>query len=96
MAEEDSKNCIKYLLEGSQDDLKKWGFQYIHYLCGDIAQEYNDRLAEGNNDSKDLLDLSAVIMPLMIKNKSFEQTMDLLMEVDQIELIIPFVDEDNI
>ena len=33
---------------------------------------------------------------MMIANKSFEQTLDLLMEVDQVEKIIPFVDEDNV
>jgi len=96
MAEEGSKDCLFYLLQGTKQDLKSWGFQFIHYLCGDISQEYQDRMKQGKKDFADLIELTNKILPDMIKNHSEEQALDLLMEVDQLEKIKPHVTQDNI
>jgi hypothetical protein len=60
------------LLLGTLKDLKSWGFQFIHYLCGDISQEYQDRMKEGKTDFADLLSLTNKILPDMIINHSEE------------------------
>merc|ERR1719163_1928683 len=44
-AEEDSRECLNFKLQGTPSDLASWGHEYVRHLAGEIGDEYNQRLA---------------------------------------------------
>jgi 26S proteasome regulatory subunit N1 len=85
---------LQYLLTGTKKDTTSWGQEYVRSLCSDIGQEYNERI---NKDEpiNDLLDLVKIIAPYLIKQHCESDAIDLLIEVDCINDIKDFINENN-
>jgi len=43
---EGSRDSLKYMLEGDDDEFDKWGHEYVRSLAGEIGEEYQYRLQE--------------------------------------------------
>ena len=85
---------LQYVLTGTKKDTTSWGQEYVRSLCSDIGQEYNERI---NKDEpiNDLLDLVKIIAPYLIKQHCESDAIDLLIEVDCINDIKDFINENN-
>ncbi|KAF0972993.1 hypothetical protein FDP41_008657 [Naegleria fowleri] len=46
LANEGERDCLKYMLEGDDEEFDKWGHEYVRSLAGEIGQEYQARLSE--------------------------------------------------
>ena len=93
-SDEGSFESIKYCLEGTKTNLVEWGHEYLRSLAGEIGNEYNKRV-EGQNDSRDLMELVEVIIPLFMKNHEEPEAVDLLMEVESLEKLVKFTNDSN-
>ena len=93
---EDGKELtiLSYVLTGTKKDITSWGQEYIRSLCSDIGQEYNDRL-DKDLPTNDLLDLVKIIAPYLIKQHCESDAIDLLIELDCLNDILDFINENN-
>ena len=85
---------LSYVLSGTKEDITSWGQEYIRSLCSDIGQEYNERL-DKELPTNDLTDLVKIIVPYLIKQHCESDAIDLLIEVDCINDIKEFINENN-
>ena len=85
---------LQWVLLGSKQNLTSWGQEFIRTLCGDIANEYMNRLDQ-ERSFEDLLDLVQVIVPFLIELHSENEAIDLLLEVDKLDSIMEFVNQNN-
>ena len=85
---------LSYVLSGTKKDITSWGQEYIRSLCSDIGQEYDQRI-EKDEPTNDLLDLVKIIAPYLIKQRCESDAIDLLIEVDCINDIKDFINENN-
>ncbi|MCQ2973140.1 MAG: hypothetical protein MJ209_07785, partial [archaeon] len=99
ITEKDEENkdltMLKYVMSGTKKDITSWGQEYIRSLCSDIGVEYNNRL-DTDTPVNDLIDdLVKVIVPYLIKQHCESDAIDLLIEVDCINDIMDFINENN-
>ena len=85
---------LSYVLSGTRKDLTSWGIEYIRSLCSDIGQEYVLRL-DKDEPTNDLLDLVKAFVPYLIKQHCESDAIDLLIEVESIDEIKNFINENN-
>ena len=85
---------LSYVLSGTKKDITSWGQEYIRSLCSDIGKEFNERL-DKDEPTNDLLDLVKIIAPYLIKQHCESDAIDLLIEVDCINDIKEFINENN-
>ena len=84
---------ISYVLTGTKD-ITSWGQEYIRSLSSDIGTEYNNRI-DNDQPVNDILDLVKIIAPYLIKQHCENDAIDLLIEVDCVNDILEFVNENN-
>jgi 26S proteasome regulatory subunit N1 len=80
-SDEGSYESLKYCLEGTRKNLIEWGHEYLRALAGEIGQEYNKRVEQGDSVD-DLMFLVDIIIPYFMKNHEEPEAVDLLMEVE--------------
>ena len=85
---------LQYVLSGTQKDITSWGIEYIRSLCSDISKEYNNRL-DKDLPTNDLLELAKSFAPYLIKQHCENDAIDLLIEVDAIDEIKNYINENN-
>ncbi|KAL1967911.1 hypothetical protein VTN77DRAFT_2328 [Rasamsonia byssochlamydoides] len=91
---EDRLETLKYRLLAKSDDLGSWGHEYIRHLALEIGQEYQNRVTE-EKDVQDLIDLSLSLVPYFLSHNAEADAVDLLSELEMIEEISRFVDENT-
>jgi 26S proteasome regulatory subunit N1 len=91
---EDKLETLKYRLLAKSDDLGSWGHEYIRHLALEIGQEYQNRVTE-EKDAQDLVDLSLSLVPYFLSHNAEADAVDLLSELEMIEEISHFVDENT-
>ena len=94
MSEENSLDSLEYALKGTRSNLESWGHQYIRSLAGEVAVKY-DQLIKEEQDTTHLNFLVDVIAPHCMKNHEEPEAVDLLAEVEQLDKLIPLVNENN-
>lgn len=95
MAVDGANDTLKYrLLAGRDDDFGQWGHEYMRHLALEIGEEFHSRIDE-NKNTKDLLDLSLEIVPFFLKHNAEADACDLLLEVENIDKIVEYVDENT-
>ena len=85
---------LKYRLLSKSDDLASWGHEYIRHLALEIGQEYLKRLEE-ENKVQDLTELALSLIPYFLKHNAEADAVDLLSELEMIEELPRFLDEDT-
>lgn len=88
---EDSRLALKYYLEGSKSDLTSWGQEFMRSLSGEVADEHQFRLTNGQR-TDDLQSIIDIIATYNAKHGAEVDAIDLLCEVDQIEKIVSLAD----
>lgn len=85
-----------------ENNLGSWGHEFVRSLAGEIGQEYNQRVIDGDDpDSdesfKDLLKLVYVIVPFHLTHNAEAEAVDLLIEVQRLKYLLELgsIDEKN-
>ena len=95
-----SQECLRFKLEGTNIDISSWGHEYVRYLSGEIAEEYNKRLLENMEEDAEMDDLMSLvddIVPFQMSHNAEAEAVDLLMEVQGLKRLLDnsVVDDGN-
>eukprot|EP00210_Caulerpa_lentillifera_P009484 g9044.t1 len=93
-AAENERDALKYRLLGSDDDIGSWGHEYIRNLTAELSAEFPS-VTNDPEAAKPLLDLVEKIVPYHMSHNAEPEAVDLLIEVDQLDLLTKYVDENN-
>lgn len=89
-----SRECLKFKLEGTHEEVGSWGHEYVKYISGEIGDEYSQRKAD-EKAVDELFLLVDQIVPFNMAHNAEPEACDLLMEVEKMEKLLPHVDENN-
>ena len=92
--DEEKLETLKYRLLSKSDNLGSWGHEYIRHLALELGQEYQNRLTD-EREVQDLVDLALSLVPYFLSHNAEADAVDLLSELEMIEKIPPFLDENN-
>ena len=92
--DEEKLETLKYRLLAPSQDLASWGNEYVRHLALEIGQDYQKRMME-DADAQDLLDLALSIIPYFISHNSEADAVDLMSELEQIQEIPKYLDENT-
>ncbi|KAF4126599.1 26S proteasome regulatory subunit N1 [Geosmithia morbida] len=93
-SDEDKQDTLKYRLLAPSSDIASWGHEYVRHLALEIGEVHAKRVAE-DQPVKDLIDLALVLVPLFIKSNAEADAVDLMSELEIIEEMPKFVDENT-
>ncbi|KAI1815155.1 armadillo-type protein [Poronia punctata] len=93
-SDEDRQDTLKYRLLSPSQDIGSWGHEYTRHLALEIGEVYGKRVA-ADEPVKDLIDLALVLVPLFLKSNAEADAVDLMSELEIIEEIPKFVDENT-
>jgi len=95
-AEEGKRESLKFRLAGSSEAAGSWGHEYVRHLASEIAEEYSKRQeSDPNASNDDIMNLTMEIVPFFLKHNAEADAVDLLLELECIDKIIPFVDQNT-
>lgn len=93
-SDEDRQDTLKYRLLAPTTDIGSWGHEYVRHLALEIGEVYSKRIT-ADEPTADLIDLALVLVPLFIKSNQEADAVDLMSELEIIEKINEFVDENT-
>ena len=99
MTMSEERECLKYKMMGntSTEEIELWGHEYVRHLSGEVVNEYNnldETEAQFESKKSELVELAKKIVPSQMKHNTEAEACDLLMEVEQLDLLHQYVDED--
>uniref|UniRef100_A0AAR2KSY0 26S proteasome non-ATPase regulatory subunit 2 n=1 Tax=Pygocentrus nattereri TaxID=42514 RepID=A0AAR2KSY0_PYGNA len=87
------RECLKYRLLGSQEELASWGHEYVRHLAGEVAKEWQE-IEEGDKAQQEtLLKLVKEIVPYNMAHNAEHEACDLLMEIERLDMLEMYIDE---
>ncbi|CAD8085972.1 unnamed protein product [Paramecium primaurelia] len=89
------RDSLLYLQEGTLEEFKFWGHEYLSHLAANIGSEFQIRLQK-QEGADDLLFLVDEIIPYFMDHNSEHDAIDLLSEVDQLQKLEQYVNQVNI
>jgi 26S proteasome regulatory subunit N1 len=92
--DEEKLETLKYRLLSKSDELGSWGHEYIRHLALELGQEYQNRLTD-DKEVQDLVNLALSLVPYFLSHNAEADAVDLLSELEMIEEIPRFLDENN-
>ncbi|CAF9903448.1 MAG: proteasome regulatory particle base subunit [Gomphillus americanus] len=92
--DEEKLETLKYRLLSPSGDLGSWGHEYIRHLALEIGQDYQRRTTE-EEDTEELVTLAESLIPYFLKHNAEADAVDLLSEIERIEDIPKYLDEDT-
>lgn len=93
-SDDDRQDTLKYRLLSPTSDISSWGHEYTRHLAMEIGVVYPKRLTE-DEDTQDLIDLALCLVPLFIKSNAEADAVDLMLELEIIERIPEFLDQNT-
>lgn len=93
-SDEDRQDTLKYRLLAPTQDVGSWGHEYVRHLALEIGEFYAKRIT-ADDPTNDLVDLALVLVPLFLKSNAEADAVDLMSELEIIEKLPQFVDEDT-
>lgn len=93
-SDEDRQDTLRYRLESDTQDIASWGHEYVRHLALEIGEGYAKRIA-AEEDTKELIDLALGLVPLFLKSNAEADAVDLMSELEVIEELPKFVDEET-
>lgn len=85
---------LQWVLSGTRMNITDWGQEFLRSLSADIAKEYEHRLSN-DQGVDELYDLVNIIVPFLVKNHSENDAIDLLIEVEKLNGMLEYVNENN-
>ncbi|KAF5026872.1 hypothetical protein F66182_1068 [Fusarium sp. NRRL 66182] len=93
-SDEDRQDTLTYRLLAPTSDISSWGHEYVRHLALEIGEVYGKRITN-DEPTKDLIDLAVVLIPLFLKSNAEADAVDLMSELEIIEKMPKFVDENT-
>ncbi|TPX07340.1 uncharacterized protein E0L32_010762 [Thyridium curvatum] len=93
-SDEDRQDTLKYRLLAPSQDIASWGHEYVRHLALEIGEVYAKRIT-AEESTQDLVDLATVLVPLFLKSNAEADAVDLMSEMEIIEDLPKFVDENT-
>ncbi|KAG5922286.1 proteasome regulatory particle base subunit [Claviceps africana] len=93
-SDEDRQDTLKYRLLAPTADMLSWGHEYVRHLALEIGEVYGKRIT-ADEPTAELIDLALVLVPQFIKSNAEADAVDLMSELEIIEQIPKFVDENT-
>ncbi|KTW32511.1 proteasome regulatory particle base subunit RPN1 [Pneumocystis jirovecii RU7] len=93
-AKEGKRESLKYCLLGKKTNLDLWGHEYMRHLSAEIGEEYSIRI-ENDASTNDLMELALRIVPFFLSHNAEADAVDLLLELEAIEKLPPFIDSNT-
>ncbi|CAP71311.1 uncharacterized protein PODANS_6_3150 [Podospora anserina S mat+] len=93
-SDEDRQDTLKYRLLAPTQDISSWGHEYVRHLALEIGEVYGKRIA-ADEPTADLVDLALALVPLFLKSNQEADAVDLMSELEIIEELPKFVDENT-
>ncbi|XP_021943715.1 26S proteasome non-ATPase regulatory subunit 2 [Folsomia candida] len=90
----EGRDCLNYKLFGIEGEIGEWGHEYVRHLSGEIAEEWETKDLDRTRKDK-LLVLAEKIIPYNLNHNAEAEACDLAMEIEHLELLENFVDEDS-
>ncbi|KAK4574850.1 proteasome regulatory particle base subunit [Recurvomyces mirabilis] len=91
---EDRRDTLKYRLLAPSSDIGSWGHEYMRHLALEIGQEYQARL-DDEKDTEDIAEMTRTLVSFFLKHNAEADAVDILSEMEMIEEIKKYVDEDT-
>ncbi|KAK4046358.1 proteasome regulatory particle base subunit [Microbotryomycetes sp. JL201] len=89
------RETLSYRLSGgSNEDPGLWGHEYVRHLAAELGEEFLARQTE-DKPTDDLLALGLRLVPFLLTHNGEADAVDLLLELESIESIVPHVDVDT-
>jgi 26S proteasome regulatory subunit N1 len=93
-SDEERQDTLKYRLLAPTQDIGSWGHEYVRHLALEIGEVYGKRIA-ADESTADLVDLALTLVPLFLKSNQEADAVDLMSELEIIEELPKFVDENT-
>ncbi|EPE08656.1 26s proteasome regulatory subunit rpn-1 [Ophiostoma piceae UAMH 11346] len=93
-SDEERQDTLKYRLLAPTQDIGSWGHEYVRHLALEIGEVYGKRIF-AEESTTDLVDLALLLVPLFLKSNAEADAVDLMSELEIIEKLPEFVDEDT-
>uniref|UniRef100_A0A3Q3KMI0 26S proteasome non-ATPase regulatory subunit 2 n=1 Tax=Monopterus albus TaxID=43700 RepID=A0A3Q3KMI0_MONAL len=87
------RECLKYRLLGSQEELASWGHEYVRHLAGEVAKEWQEVEENDKTQQEALLKLVKEIVPYNMAHNAEHEACDLLMEIERLDMLEDYIDE---
>uniref|UniRef100_A0A5F8GQG4 26S proteasome non-ATPase regulatory subunit 2 n=1 Tax=Monodelphis domestica TaxID=13616 RepID=A0A5F8GQG4_MONDO len=87
------RECLKYRLVGSQEELASWGHEYVRHLAGEVAKEWQELDEAEKAQREPLLTLVKEIVPYNMAHNAEHEACDLLMEIEQMDMLEKDIDD---
>ncbi|KAL2262671.1 hypothetical protein VTK26DRAFT_493 [Humicola hyalothermophila] len=93
-SDENRQDTLKYRLLAPTQDIASWGHEYVRHLALEIGEVYGKRVT-ADEPTTDLVDLAMILVPLFLKSNQEADAVDLMSELEIIEELPKFVDENT-
>ncbi|KAI0874671.1 armadillo-type protein [Hypoxylon argillaceum] len=93
-SDEERQDTLKYRLLSPTQDIGSWGHEYTRHLALEIGEVYVKRIA-ADEPVRNLVDLALILVPLFLKSNAEADAVDLMSELEIIEQLPKFVDENT-
>ncbi|KAK0751176.1 armadillo-type protein [Schizothecium vesticola] len=93
-SDEDRQDTLRYRLAAPTLDIASWGHEYVRHLALEIGIVHNKRIS-ADESTTELVDLALVLVPLFLKTNAEADAVDLMSELETIDKLAQFVDEDT-
>lgn len=93
-SDEDKQDTLKFRLLAPTSDIGSWGHEYSRHLALEIGEVYGKRIT-ADEPTNDLVDLALILIPLFLKSNAEADAVDLMSELEIIEDIPKFLDENT-
>lgn len=93
-SDEDRQDTLKYRLLAPTEDIGSWGHEYVRHLALETGEVYSKRVG-GDESVDDLHKLAFTLVPLFLKNNAEADAVDLLSELEVINDLPDYVDENT-
>lgn len=94
-SDEERLDSLRYRLLAPTKDPGAWGHEYVRHLALEIGKLHANHLASGETDGPELLELAKSLVPFFLKHNAEADAADLLFELDHIQDIVQFLDENT-
>jgi 26S proteasome regulatory subunit N1 len=93
-SDEGRQDTLKFRLLAPTSDIGSWGHEYTRHLALELGEVYTKRLT-ADEPYQELIDLALVLVPLFLKSNAEADAVDLMSELEIIEDIPKFLDNDT-
>ncbi|KAF2396497.1 26S proteasome regulatory subunit rpn-1 [Trichodelitschia bisporula] len=96
-SDQNRHDTLKYRLLSPSKDIGSWGHEYMRHLALEIGDEQQLRLEDEKSTKgvEDLKQLALSLIPFFLKHNAEADAVDLLSELEMIDKISEFLDEDT-